>query len=254
MECTQQPNDVRLKAYDIIKAGYIPEHYGPSSSEEKLHSKKTSQMVAIALSQIGHWCHPTSGGGNIGDLDGPELHGEIKTVRVTRTTINPKDLNLTSLRRWAGDKTAMIILPYDRLPSPRSSIWGIAKSNDVVITTYAHIAGAMMFKYKGSLHSLNHCVEQHFIWSECMFMQRQAVESMLQEFYSLQRQALQAIDDMSIEELRLALKTHIVSRQCKLTVLPALALAELGSEAGFELQTDATKHHSLPNIRCTAYS
>ena len=124
--------------------GSIPEAYGHDSSEEKLYSKYTDCLLAMAFEAMGFKSAVLTERGDSADV---EVIGEkcsfvadAKAFRLSRTAKNQKDFKVAALHAWKfGKKNAMVVCPIYQLPRSSSQIYHTAITYDVCVFTYSHL-------------------------------------------------------------------------------------------------------------------
>jgi len=125
--------------------GNIPESYRVSSSKEKLYSKYTDIILSIAYERIGINSLVLSERAGVADVEGVgkkfSFVADAKAFRLSRTTVNQKDLKIQSMDEWKyGKKYAMVVSPIYQLPSKNSQIYQQATKLNVCIFTYSHLS------------------------------------------------------------------------------------------------------------------
>lgn len=130
--------------------GAIPESYGHDSSEEKLYSKYTDAVLAVAFRSIGLKSIVLTERADAADvevfLDGFEFVADAKAFRLSRTAKNQKDFKVSAMHGWKkGKPHAMVVCPLYQLPSRSSQIYQQAGSLNVCIFSYSHLATLVDF-------------------------------------------------------------------------------------------------------------
>lgn len=125
--------------------GNIPEQYGHDSSEEKLYSKYTDIVLAMALRQLGLRAQVLTERGDAADVEAVASNwsvvAEAKAFRLSRTAKNQKDFKVEAMHVWKrGRPHALLICPSYQLPMKASQIYQSAIARDVTILSYAHLA------------------------------------------------------------------------------------------------------------------
>jgi type II restriction enzyme len=130
--------------------GSIPEHYGHDSSEEKLYSKYTDALLAVAYRRIGLTSLVLTERADSADVEAVaasySLVADAKVFRLSRTAKNQKDFKIEAMHRWKrGKPHAMVVCPIYQLPTRTSQIYHQAIAQNVCIFTYAHLAVLLSF-------------------------------------------------------------------------------------------------------------
>ena len=125
--------------------GAIPEEYGHDSSEEKLYSKYTDAVIALAFNQLGCRAVVLTERADAADVEvfSPNfsLVADAKAFRLSRTAKNQKDFKVQAMDGWRRDKKfAVVVSPLYQLPSSSSQIYLQAISRDVCLLSYSHLA------------------------------------------------------------------------------------------------------------------
>lgn len=130
--------------------GTIPETYGHDSSEEKLYSKYTDALLAVAFRHLGLASAVLKERGDAADVDcvaaSYSFVADAKAFRMSRTAKNQKDFKVEAMAGWKREKPhAAVICPVYHLPTRSSQIYQQAGARKVAILTYSHLA--VMCKY-----------------------------------------------------------------------------------------------------------
>ncbi len=125
--------------------GTIPETYGHDSSEEKLYSKYTDALLAVAFRHMGLKSTVLTERADAADVDcvaeGYSFVADAKAFRMSRTAKNQKDFKVEAMAGWKREKPhAAVVCPIYHLPSRSSQIYQQAAARSVAILTYAHVA------------------------------------------------------------------------------------------------------------------
>lgn len=133
--------------------GTIPETYGHDSSEEKLYSKYTDALLAVAFRHIGLKSTVLTERADAADVDcvaeGYSFVADAKAFRMSRTAKNQKDFKVEAMAGWKREKPhAAVVCPIYHLPTRSSQIYQQAASRSVAILTYSHLA--VMCRYASS--------------------------------------------------------------------------------------------------------
>lgn len=125
--------------------GAIPENYGHDSSEEKLYSKYTDTLLALAFRHIGITSLVLTERADAADVegvaDGYSFVADAKAFRLSRTAKNQKDFKVQAMDGWKrGKPYAIVVCPIYQLPASTSQIYQQAIARDVCIFTYSHLA------------------------------------------------------------------------------------------------------------------
>jgi hypothetical protein len=126
-------------------AGAIPESYGHDTSEEKLYSKYTDILLAVAFRHMGLTALVLTERADSADVEavarGFSFVADAKAFRLSRTAKNQKDFKIQALDNWKhGKKYALLVAPLYQLPNRSSQIYQQAIVRDVCIFSYAHLA------------------------------------------------------------------------------------------------------------------
>jgi hypothetical protein len=125
--------------------GAIPESYGHDSSEEKLYSKYTDVVLAIAFRSIGLRSLILTERADAADVEvfaeGYSFVADAKAFRLSRTAKNQKDFKVQAMDSWKrGKPYAVVVCPLYQLPTRASQIYQQAITRDVCILSYSHLA------------------------------------------------------------------------------------------------------------------
>lgn len=125
--------------------GDIPESYGHDTSEEKLYSKYTDILLAVAFRQIGLQSLVLTERADVADVEvignGYDFVADAKAFRLSRTAKNQKDFKIQAMDGWKhGKKYAVLVAPLYQLPNRSSQIYQQAIARDVCILSYSHLA------------------------------------------------------------------------------------------------------------------
>ncbi|MEY4530195.1 MAG: hypothetical protein RLZZ156_916 [Deinococcota bacterium] len=124
--------------------GVIPESFRHDSSEEKLYSKYTDILLALAFEQLGLTSLVLTERADAADVECVSQNlsfvADAKAFRLSRTAKNQKDFKINSMHTWKrGKPFAMIVCPLYQLPSSQSQIYQQASTMNVCIFSYAHL-------------------------------------------------------------------------------------------------------------------
>lgn len=130
--------------------GTIPETYGHDSSEEKLYSKYTDAVLAVAFRHLGLKTNVLGERADAADVDCVaetySFVADAKAFRLSRTAKNQKDFKVEAMAGWKKEKPhAAVVCPVFHLPSRTSQIYQQAAARSVAILTYSHLA--VMVRY-----------------------------------------------------------------------------------------------------------
>lgn len=125
--------------------GTIPETYGHDSSEEKLYSKYTDALLAVAFRHMGLKSTVLTERADAADVDcvaeAYSFVADAKAFRMSRTAKNQKDFKVEAMAGWKREKPhATVVCPIYHLPSRSSQIYQQAAARSVAILTYSHLA------------------------------------------------------------------------------------------------------------------
>jgi type II restriction enzyme len=133
--------------------GAIPESYGHDTSEEKLYSKYTDVLLAIAFRAMGMTAIVFTQRADTADVEVAaqdfSFVADAKAFRLRRTAKNPKDFKVQAMHGWKqGKKHAIVVGPLYQFPTRASQIYQQAISSDVCIMSYAHLAVLVSYAQK----------------------------------------------------------------------------------------------------------
>jgi hypothetical protein len=125
--------------------GAIPESYGHDTSEEKLYSKYTDVLLAIAFRAMGLSALVFTQRADTADVEVVAQNfsfvADAKAFRLSRTAKNQKDFKVQAMHGWKqGKKHAVVVGPLYQFPTKASQIYQQAISSDVCIISYSHLA------------------------------------------------------------------------------------------------------------------
>jgi type II restriction enzyme len=130
--------------------GDIPESYGHDSSEEKLYSKYSDSLIALAFNTVGLRSLVLDERADAADVEvvakSYSFVADAKTFRLSRTAKNQKDFKVQAMDGWKrGKPYAMVVCPIYQLPSKSSQIYEQASARNVCVFTYSHLAMLVSF-------------------------------------------------------------------------------------------------------------
>lgn len=147
---TQLKSEIRQEGVaalvDHIRlCGSIPESYSHDSSEEKLYSKYTDSLIALAFQYLGLKSIVLTERGDVADVEvfakGYDFVADAKAFRLSRTAKNQKDFKVNAMHGWKhGKSNAMVVCPIYQLPRSASQIYKSATVYDVCVFTYSHLS------------------------------------------------------------------------------------------------------------------
>jgi type II restriction enzyme len=125
--------------------GAIPESYGHDTSEEKLYSKYTDALLAIAFRAMGMTASVFTKRADTADVEVVAQNfsfvADAKAFRLSRTAKNQKDFKVQAMHGWKhGKKHAIVVGPLYQFPTKTSLIYQQAIGSEVCIISYAHLA------------------------------------------------------------------------------------------------------------------
>lgn len=125
--------------------GVIPESYGHDSSQEKLYSKYTDALLAVAFRSLGLKSLVLTERADAADVEvyakDYSFVADAKAFRLSRTAKNQKDFKVQAMDGWRRDnKYAVVVAPLYQLPNASSQIYLQAISRDVCLLSYSHVA------------------------------------------------------------------------------------------------------------------
>lgn len=133
--------------------GSIPEKYAHDSSEEKLYSKYTDNLLSFSYQNIGLSSIVLTERADAADVEAVAKNfsfvADAKAFRLSRTAKNQKDFKVQAMDGWKrGKPYAMVVCPIYQLPSKSSQIYQQATSRNVCIITYSHLAVLVAYSSK----------------------------------------------------------------------------------------------------------
>jgi type II restriction enzyme len=122
----------------------IPESYRQDSREEKLYSKYTDALLAVAFRGLGFRCAVLRERGDAADVEvfceDYSFVADAKAFRLSRTAKNQKDFKVLSLREWKRHREfALLVCPIFQYPSRESQIYEQAIRGGVCMLSYSHL-------------------------------------------------------------------------------------------------------------------
>lgn len=125
--------------------GNIPESYGHDTSEEKLYSKYTDNLLSFAYLALGLKSIVLKERADAADVEAfakdYSFVADAKAFRLSRTAKNQKDFKVQAMHGWKrGKPYAMVVCPIYQLPTSSSQIYQQATTQNVCIFTYSHLA------------------------------------------------------------------------------------------------------------------
>lgn len=125
--------------------GNIPESYEHDTSEEKLYSKYTDCLLALAYTALGLKSLVLKERADAADVEAfakdYSFVADAKAFRLSRTAKNQKDFKVQAMHGWKrGKPYAMVVCPIYQLPTSSSQIYQQATTQNVCIFTYTHLA------------------------------------------------------------------------------------------------------------------
>ncbi len=125
--------------------GNIPESYGHDSSEEKLYSKYTDIILALAFKTMGLKSLVLTERADVADIDvyakNYSFVADAKAFRLSRTAKSQKDFKVQAMDNWKHGKSyAMVVAPIYQLPGRSSQIYLQASTRNVCVFTYSHLS------------------------------------------------------------------------------------------------------------------
>lgn len=151
--------------------GAIPEQYGHDTSEEKLYSKYTDALLAVAFRSIGLTSLVLTERADAADVEvvGRDYSfvADAKAFRLSRTAKNQKDFKVQAMDGWKrGKPYAVVVCPLYQLPSRSSQIYQQAITRNVCLLSYSHLSVLVTFSdvagtvaSQNMLGSVLHCVD-----------------------------------------------------------------------------------------------
>jgi type II restriction enzyme len=125
--------------------GNIPEEYEHDSSEEKLYSKYTDNVLSFSFKAIGLRSIVLTERADAADVEAVSKEysfvADAKAFRLSRTAKNQKDFKVQAMDGWKkGKPYAMVVCPIYQLPNRSSQIYQQASIRNICIFTYSHLA------------------------------------------------------------------------------------------------------------------
>jgi hypothetical protein len=129
----------------LDEAGIIPERFGHDSSEEKLFAKYCDALVTRSLSALGMSAELIFERADAADVVASygkyKLVSDAKAFRLSRTAKNQKDFKVEALNQWRkGADYACLVSPLYQYPSASSQIYQQARTYNVTLLSYTHLA------------------------------------------------------------------------------------------------------------------
>lgn len=137
--------DITALVDHLRLCGNIPEIYEHDSSEEKLYSKYTDCLLALAYRSLGMQSIVLRERADAADVEtfssSFSFVADAKSFRLSRTAKNQKDFKIEAMAGWKrGKPYAMVVCPIYQLPGRKSQIYRQATTRNVCIFTYSHLA------------------------------------------------------------------------------------------------------------------
>jgi hypothetical protein len=128
----------------LYTCGVIPEALDHDSSEEKLYSKYTDCVIALAFVCMGFKSVVVEERGNSADVDVDATDysfvADGKAFRLSRTAKNQKDFKVESMDGWRKEKDyATVVAPIFQFPSNKSQIYEQGIRRGVCLLSYTHL-------------------------------------------------------------------------------------------------------------------
>jgi hypothetical protein len=125
--------------------GAMPECLGHDSSEEKLYSKYTDALLAVAFRFLDLTAVIYVERADVADVEvegaGLEFVADAKAFRLSRTAKNQKDFKVQAMDGWKqGKPHAMVVCPLYQVPTKKSQIYQQAVARNVCVASYSHLA------------------------------------------------------------------------------------------------------------------
>lgn len=146
IELRSELDDLGLEALigHLEFCGVIPEVFGHDSTQEKLYSKYTDILIALAFEQLGIISSVLTERSGAADVECVTKDygfvADAKAFRLSRTAKNQKDFKIAALHTWKyGKPFALLVCPLYQLPSRTSQIYQQASERNVCIFSYAHL-------------------------------------------------------------------------------------------------------------------
>jgi hypothetical protein len=140
------PWDVDTITARLRAAGVIPEMYAHDSSEEKVYAKYCDIVVSEAFRAMGFQSAVSNVRSNAADLciDGPGYSSicDVKSFRLSRTALNPKDYKIEAVDRWRRNQEAdyaFLVAPHTQFPGGNSRLYDEAIRYNVTLLSFAHV-------------------------------------------------------------------------------------------------------------------
>ncbi len=125
--------------------GSIPESYGHDTSEEKLYSKYTDNLLSLSYKSLGLRSLVLKERADAADVEAfakdYSFVADAKSFRLSRTAKNQKDFKVQAMDGWKrGKPYAMVVCPIYQLPNTSSQIYEQATSLNICVFTYSHLS------------------------------------------------------------------------------------------------------------------
>ncbi len=124
--------------------GVIPEVLAHDSTAEKLYSKYTDILLALAFEALGIASLVVTERSDTADVECVAKDfafvADAKAFRLSRTAKNQKDFKIAAMHTWKrGKPFAMVVCPLFQLPNSKSQIYQQAASLNVCLFSYTHL-------------------------------------------------------------------------------------------------------------------
>lgn len=129
----------------LDEAGIIPERFDHDSTEEKVFAKYCDALLARSLAELGMASTLIEERADAADVeagfDSYRIVGDAKAFRLSRTAKNQKDFKVEALNQWRkGANYACLLSPLYQYPTSNSQIYQQARSYNVTMLSYTHLA------------------------------------------------------------------------------------------------------------------
>jgi type II restriction enzyme len=153
LEAEIKKNGVSSLIDQLRLCGNIPESYGHDTSEEKLYSKYTDCLLALAFTSLGLKSLVLKERADAADVEAfakdYSFVADAKAFRLSRTAKNQKDFKVQAMHSWKRGKSyAMVVCPIYQLPTSSSQIYQQATTQNVCVFTYSHLALLLAYSEK----------------------------------------------------------------------------------------------------------
>lgn len=222
--------EIKTKGIDALLGhlrlcGAIPERYRHDTSEEKLYSKYTDNVINEAFSWLGFTSLVLKERANVADVecvcDSYSFVADAKAFRLSRTAKNQKDFKIQAMDNWKhGKPYAIVVCPVYQLPYRASQIYQQAATRSVCIATYTHLAVLVQYVQEAGQLKARNLMYELFRTVEAMNPSKDAVSY----WQGINRAFLdfdEIISDIWRNEKRAASESILISKEEAIAFLAA---------------------------------